>query len=131
MKRKNKKRMIFIIAFMLIWSVESILFPALNSTKLDCSPNVIEEYQNLPYVGGAVIIENNVSSMYINPNINPESRLHRTILRHENCHLNQIERGFNPTCEDSFLVFLCEVECYSVEKLPDKIFYMSREKKTN
>lgn len=134
MARIKISTIFFIIGILLISLViySSIIKPSYVSYLIACNPNLSEEKfpdsvilgQTTSFINESGELEIKVEVLDIG-NIKEE----RKTLRHELVHVSQIKRGFpSLRCSNPVQKYIAEVEAYTLENLPDNIFYIFYDK---
>lgn len=136
-QRKNAKiyLIIFIILFIILTSFLLYLWvflPSYLSYSVACSENskeILERYGAT--VSGKITVgqsceqecgnigDLNKSKITIEFN---NAYFNKKVYKHEYCHLKQIYQDRFDSCDESIKKYFDEVECYTVEKLPDFIY---------
>ncbi len=134
--RKNAVFLLIGIIFIIVL-IHYILVPSYFSVAVACFASGEEylEEQGMVVVGQVIsgsdleTGERKEPEIKIAEFIDVDSDLYNKIWKHENCHVNQIKRGYpSLSCGNLVQKYLSEVECYTAEHLPDRIYYMFYEK---
>lgn len=133
-KKKKKKYLFKIILFsiimIIIFGLNSFYFliikPSYVSYSMVCIPGKSQEYADLGYlVAGSITIiqpQEQFPKKPVEVKIDINILTNKTI-KHELCHVKQHERGyFSQECSHPYQKILSEVECYSTEYIPMKIY---------
>lgn len=126
---------ILLVILLLYLIYDSILYPTYLSTIADCYPNKATQIlNNSGYViaGQASINTNKPTTINNNTNytintkdlkINYDSKyLTSTIIKHENCHIDQFVNNRFGSCSKIHTIFISELECYITQHLNYKIY---------
>jgi len=114
-----KKALIFLVVVAILVGLflffENVYYPAKLSVKTSCGDFTREEL-NIQgyYVAGEYFPSSDTIVLY---DEDP------TVLKHENCHKVQAEKSRLSGCSNRFGLMLNEIECYSTQNLPDRIYY--------
>jgi hypothetical protein len=107
-----KKIFITIVVIgILLLSINYIFFPAYLSVKSSCDPIEFEEKFGDKYevVGKVTIdLETNETEVFI------ADEEDIATIKHEECHINQFEKGRIKSCNNLIGKYFNEVECYSI-----------------
>ena len=109
--------LVLIVFFILI---DSIFYPSYLSVVQSCSPTYFEEtYGDRYYVAGQTTL--NESTQEVEIYLVDETDL--ITLKHELIHISQYNRGFpRLSCSNILSKYISEVEAYTFEKLPNRIY---------
>ena len=118
MKKTIKWLLIGIIILLLLGGFyvfgKYVVFPSYLSVKYACTNVSIEEMQEQGYtIAGIYRPSTNQIIIY---DADPMT------FKHEKCHYYQNLKGNLNNCSNQFLLFLDEIQCYTVQYLPDKIY---------
>lgn len=118
---KLLKIFIWIIIITLLLAL--IFVPSYLSVRTACGEEGEEFLEKFGLmIGGEMIVEN-ITETTEDITIILKSEKPR-ILRHEICHVIQYKRGFPKLdCCHPLQKYLSEIECYSMQRFPDKVFY--------
>ena len=108
-----------LIISILIVNLIDIGLNAYNSYKLDCSGQTITEIKNNSNIQINGYFDS-VNNCVVVLNENKETK--DSTLKHEICHQIQNSKKILVSCEEPIKVYINEFECYSMEKLPNKLF---------
>lgn len=130
---KIKTFILFIISIIVgILFYLTILQPSYASYYIACNPNISEEkFPNYIILGKTISLINESNEREIKVEITDtgNEKQNRKILRHELVHVSQTKRGFpSLSCSNQIQKYLAEVEAYTLENLPDNIFYIFYDK---
>ena len=132
MKKYTRKTILYILFgvlfFLLVFFMFiKVFFPAYLSYADVCTDIDIESKYNV-YIAGKVSVGNGTTGRDGTINIEDITiELYTNdpkVLRHEIVHVNQLLRGWAPGCDKPLQKYLTEVEAYSMQYFPDKIFYI-------
>jgi len=126
------KTKIIIMTFILLLSLFVFYQISSNNLKLSyasyisaCHPNNLGD----EYIAYGQTISNysegelTSSTIQISSIIDPNSSLYLEILQHEKCHVTQSKRNNKIlSCNYPIRKIFSEIECYTVDELPSKIF---------
>jgi len=100
---------------------KEVLKPSYVSYTASCNPDSFEtKFPDYYIVGETTYDGENIT---INVTETTDLELNKEILKHECIHKNQILREFlMPNCSKPIVHYLAEVEAYSFQNMPDKIF---------
>lgn len=113
---------IYSILFLLLFLVMyfSILKPAYVSTVVGCE--LVEQDENADFVIVGTTSVDDMGDIVVDISENIEGELRVEVLKHEQCHVKQLQQGRVFGCNIPVLRYTNEVECYVAEELSGGLF---------